>query len=154
MLWDKDWVVYIKPSVQGKGKVLEYLARYVHRVAITNNRILSTDNGQIRFRYKDSREKIWKTMTLPSEEFIRRFLQHVLPQGFCKVRHYGILSPSSRHLLKKAKELLGPSEKEPDNPDRQQPLISLRPEPIFCPSCKTGHLFFIGKAPKKGRAPP
>jgi hypothetical protein len=73
-LWGKNWVVYAKPSVCGAEKVLTYPARYVHRVAITNRRILSMDNGLIRFRYKDSRENMWKTMTLRASEFIRRFL--------------------------------------------------------------------------------
>ena len=105
-LFKKGWVVYSKASVQGTGKVVNYLARYVHRVAITNGRIVSMDNGEVRFRYKDSREGAWKTMTLTAREFIRRFLQHVLPRGFHKVRYYGIFSPSSRHLLNRAKQLL------------------------------------------------
>jgi hypothetical protein len=153
-VWDKDWVVYSKPTVQGTEKVLSYLARYVHRVAITNNRILSVDKGAVTFRYKDSRETIWKVMTLPAEEFIRRFLQHVLPQGFHKVRYYGILSPSNRHLLKKAKELLETTPAETDIPSKQQRTIPTPLEPMICPSCKTGRLFLIGTLPRKQRAPP
>jgi hypothetical protein len=82
--WSKEWVVYTKPTVYGTEKVLSYLARYVHRVAITNGRIISIENGRIQFRYKDSREKIWKTISLEAMEFIRRLLQHVLPRGFHK----------------------------------------------------------------------
>lgn len=147
-VWSKSWVVYSKPGVQGKEKVLNYLARYVHRVAITNRRILSIEDGQVQFKYKDSRENAWKTMTLPAEEFIRRFLQHVLPQGFHKVRHYGILAPSNRALLHKAKEILP----EPDPPAPSEPNPPA--PPMRCPSCKTGQLCRIGRIPRKGRSPP
>ncbi len=99
-IWEKDWVVYCKPAVRGSENVLKYLARYVHRIAITNNRILSMEGGEVTFRYKKP-EKLkkkwvsrWLTMTLPVMEFLARFLQHVLPRGFHKVRYYGILSPA------------------------------------------------------------
>jgi len=95
-LWKTDWVVYSKPAVQGADKVLTYLARYVHRIAITNNRILSLKNGDVTFRYKDSQKHRWRTMNLSTAEFIRRFLQHVPPRGFHKVRHYGLLHPANR----------------------------------------------------------
>lgn len=147
-VWSKSWVVYSKPGVQGKEKVLNYLARYVHRVAITNRRILSIEDGQVRFRCKDSRENAWKTMTLCAEEFIRRFLQHVLPQGFHKVRHYGLLAQSNQHLLQRAKEILP----EPAPPAPSQPKSP--PAPMRCPSCKTGQLCCIGRIPRKGRSPP
>ncbi|NCC58871.1 MAG: IS91 family transposase, partial [Synergistales bacterium] len=151
-VWEKDWVVYSKASVQGTEKVLNYLARYMHRVAITNSRILSIDDGRIRFRYKDSRENAWKVMTLPAEEFIRRFLQHVLPRGFHKVRYYGILSHSNRHLLARAKALL--SEAQTDLPCKQEPMSPPPSQPLLCPSCKRGHLFCIGRVPPKERSPP
>jgi hypothetical protein len=99
VVWTKGWVVYCKPAVQGPEKVLHYLGRYIHRIALTNARLLSIDNGQVCFRYQDSQDQRWKTMTLPTHEFIRRFLQHVLPQGFHKVRYYGLWSPSHRSLL-------------------------------------------------------
>jgi hypothetical protein len=83
-VWKTPWVVYAKPSVAGPERILKYLARYVHRIAITNNRIVSAENGQVRFRYRDSRERRWKTMTLEALEFLRRYLQHVLPLGFHK----------------------------------------------------------------------
>ena len=155
-VWRKNWVVYAKPAVQGADKVIDYLARYVHRVAITNSRILSMENGQIRFRYKDSRDGAWKTMTLQAHEFIRRFLQHVLPQGFNKVRYYGILSPSNRHLLEQAKELLADRKKDRENSTGNDPVVLPDPhtEPMLCPSCKKGHLLCIGTVPPKGRDPP
>ena len=94
VVWTKGWVVYCKPTVQGTEQVLNYLGRYIHRIALTNPRLLSIDNGQVCFRYQDAQDQRWKTMTLPAHEFIRRFLPHVLPQGFHKVRYYGLWSPA------------------------------------------------------------
>jgi len=154
-VWQKQWVVYSKPAVQGADKVLRYLARYVHRVAIANSRILSIDNGQVQFRYKDSRQKAWKTMTLPAEEFIRRFLQHVLPAGFHKVRYYGIFAPCNRDLLKRARQLLADSD---ENTTAPLPDVGKNPAPPYdlmpCPFCKVGHLTFVATIPRKGRDPP
>ena len=104
-IWKPKWVVHIKRSIQGPEKVLKYLGRYIHRIAITNNRILSLMNGEVRFRYKDNREKCWKTMTLPAVHFINRFLQHVLPKGFHKVRTYGFLHPTQRNLFQKIQRI-------------------------------------------------
>jgi hypothetical protein len=89
-LWTKGWVVYGKPSVQAPAQVLTYLGRYVHRIALTNRRMLSLADGHVCFRDQDSQDQRWKTMTLPAQEFIRRFLPHVLPQGFHNVRDYGL----------------------------------------------------------------
>ena len=95
-LWKKEWVVYAKPPFGGPERVLKYLARYTHRVAISNHRLVSLEDGQVTFRYKDySDAHRSKTMSLPAEEFLRRFVQHVLPRGFVKVRHYGLLA--NRH---------------------------------------------------------
>ena len=80
-IWQKDWVVHCKPAVQGTRTVLNYLARYIHRVAITNSRIISADNGKVTFRYRGASTTQTKIMTVSAEEFIRRFLQHVLPAG-------------------------------------------------------------------------
>lgn len=87
-------------------KTLTYLARYIHQTAITNSRILAAEGGKVTFRYKDSRESRWKTMTLEAAEFIRRFLQHVLPRGFHKVRYYGLLGPRNRCLLEQIRQEL------------------------------------------------
>jgi hypothetical protein len=80
-------VVYGTPALQGTEQVLNYLGRYVHRIALTHSRILSTDDGHVRFRDQDAQNQRWRTMTLPAPECIRRFLQQVLPQGFHKVRY-------------------------------------------------------------------
>lgn len=94
-----EWVVYAKPPFGGPAHVLQYLGRYTHRVALSNDRLLSTGNGQVSFRYKDyrsaGREK-HKVMTLPEDEFVRRFLTHLLPPGFQKIRFHGFLSHRRR----------------------------------------------------------
>jgi hypothetical protein len=96
LLYRKEWVVYAKPPFGGPAQVLKYLARYTHRVAISNARLLKLEEGQVTFRYKDYADAHQhKTMTLSAEEFLRRFVQHVLPRGFVKMRHYGLLA--NRH---------------------------------------------------------
>ena len=93
----RDWVVYAKPPFGGPERVLKYLARYTHRVAISNSRIVDVVDGQVTFGYKDyADEHRSKTMTLSGVEFLRRFVQHVLPKGFVKVRHYGLLANRDR----------------------------------------------------------
>src|SRR5208282_4303089 len=92
-----EWVVYSKPPFGGPEHVLKYLARYTHRVAISNGRLLSLDNGQVRFRWRDSRHNNRSSvMTLDAIEFIRRFLLHALPTGFVKIRHFGLLANRNR----------------------------------------------------------
>lgn len=104
-VWHKDWVVHSEPVGSGE-QAFQYLAPYIFRVAIGNNRLRKLENGQVTFSYKESATDQVKNCTLTAEEFIRRFLQHVLPPRFIKVRYYGLLNPRSRHLLEKAKSLL------------------------------------------------
>ena len=93
----RDWVVYAKPPFGGPERVLKYLARYTHRVAIGNSRLVDVSDGRVTFRYKDSADDHRsKAMTLSGVEFLRRFVQHVLPKGFVKVRHYGLLANRDR----------------------------------------------------------
>jgi len=103
-VWKKDWIVHSQSAGRGENS-LRYLSRYVFRVAISNNRIKAIENNAIRFTYKDRERKTWKTTTLDAMEFIRRFLQHVLPKGFMKVRHYGFLNKNSSLSIEKIKEL-------------------------------------------------
>jgi hypothetical protein len=96
-LYAKEWVVYAKPPFGGPEQVLKYLARYTHRVAISNHRLVQLADGGVTFRYKDyAAAHRQKTMTLSAAEFLRRFVQHVLPKGFVKVRHYGLLANGQR----------------------------------------------------------
>jgi hypothetical protein len=104
------WVVYVKAPFTGPEQVLRYLSRYTHRVAISNRRLVAADEKTVSFRWKDYRVKgrdRWKTMTLDTQEFIRRFLIHVLPKGFHRIRHYGLLANGNRaDAIAKARELL------------------------------------------------
>jgi hypothetical protein len=106
----KNWFVYAKPPFAGPEAVLAYLARYTHRVAISNSRLISLDERGVTFRYKDYRrdgQARYRTMTLAADEFIRRFLLHVLPKGFHRIRHYGLLaSPGCKANIARARELI------------------------------------------------
>ena len=152
--WNTDWVVYAKRPFAGPAQVLEYVGRYTHRVAISNNRLLSMDNGQVRFRWKDYRDDSrQKTMTLPAEEFIRRFLIHVLPDGFHRIRYFGFLGNCHRaQKLALCHKLLGMTPAGPaadppaDYRDRFEALTaqSLRE----CPHCHTGIMVVVDCIPR------
>jgi hypothetical protein len=155
-IWNKDWVVYTKPTVRGSEAVLQYLGRYVHRIAISNRRILSIEDGQVTFRYKDWSANAWKSATLTAEEFIRRYLQHVLPKGFHKVRFYGLLAPANRELLDWAKFLLSRvADPNPEMPENDpEPPAPQPPELPLCPHCGVGRLIRLGRFPPGARGPP
>jgi hypothetical protein len=123
------WCVYAKPPASGPEVVLKYLARYMDRVAISNHRLVSLEEGAVTFRYKDYRRGLrLRTMTLPAEEFLRRFLMHVLPSGFQKVRSYGLLANSSREeklASCRAELAVPPPNVAPDPP----------PKPSDAPAC-------------------
>jgi hypothetical protein len=105
-VWHREWVSFCKPYGHGNDAVLKYLSRYVFRAAISNARILGMDDTHVTFRWKDRNAKTWRTTRLPGVEFLRRFLQHVLPRGFHKVRYYGLWHPSKRDLASRAWLLL------------------------------------------------
>ncbi len=136
------WIVYVKPPFASPEAVLAYLSRYTHRVAISNRRLVAADDGGVLFRWKDYREDglaRWKTMTLSSPEFIRRFLIHVLPKGFHRIRHYGLFANGNRVAsIAKARELLGvasrvekPADTSGDDVEGDQPETETR----SCPCC-------------------
>ena len=136
------WHLYIKPAVQGSERILEYLGRYVHRIAISNNRILSVTDEHVTLRYQDSRTLEWKTLTLTGEEFLRRFLQHVLPRGFHKVRYYGLWAPANRSVLRRARLLRPPDSDPPPAPDATpQPDTDVCTK--TCPICRKGIMRFV-----------
>ncbi len=96
-LYKKDWVVYAKRPFGGPQTVTEYLGRYTHKIAISNHRIKNMEDGQVTFSYKDYKQAaVHKEMTLEATEFIRRFAMHILPKGFVRIRHYGILSSTCK----------------------------------------------------------
>jgi len=150
-LWEKDWVVYCKPALQGNKKLLDYLGRYVHRIAITNRRILSIRNNRVTFEYKDSRDHRWKQCTLPGEEFLRRFLSHVLPRGFHKVRYYGLLAPGRRKSLRHLQwSLAEPASHPAERLQGQDETTGSHP----CPVCEIGLMLFVARIPRSPRGPP
>ena len=130
----KRWVVYAKPPFAGPEAVLAYLSRYTHRVAISNRRLLAFDEAGVTFRYKDYRRDgadRQQVMTLAADEFIRRFLLHVLPRGFHRIRHYGLLAGTARKAsLARARDLLAVA-LPPDNDTPEEPLDPRPP----CPCC-------------------
>jgi Putative transposase/Transposase zinc-binding domain len=152
----KEWVVYAKKPFAGPQQVLDYVGRYTHRVAISNNRILNIEDGQVTFRYKDYRHgSQQKTMSLSADEFIRRFLLHVLPEGFHRIRYYGFLGNRYRkEKLEQCRHLLGmvPPERhcptelaELDYRDRYQALTG---SSLWeCPACHRGRMIVIGEIP-------
>ena len=143
-LRNREWVVYAKPPFGGPEHVLKYLARYTHRVAISNGRLLDLANGQVRFRWRDSKHNNRsKVMNLDAVEFIRRFLLHVLPSGFVKIRHFGLLANRNRRqALALCRNYLDAHavEKTAILTDRQQQAIRR-----CCPSCKRGTLRIIAR---------
>jgi Putative transposase len=137
-LHEIDWVVYAKEPFAGPEEVLRYLSRYTHRVAISNRRLVSADEKGVTFKYKDYRIEgpgRYKTMTLATDEFIRRFLIHVVPKGFHRIRHYGLLASGNRAAnIAHARKLLAMPLKEPKiakTEEVDEPSVLPRP----CPCC-------------------
>jgi Putative transposase/Transposase zinc-binding domain len=147
-VWINDWVVHSEAVGSGE-QAFKYLAPYIFRVALSNNRILKLQHGAVTFSYKESATDQLKRCTVTAEEFIRRFLQHVLPKRFIKVRYYGLLSPAHRQLLQKVRQLLSATtsklKSEVLKPIQSLPLLT-------CPQCR-GPLTLLGPLVPRGRAP-
>lgn len=151
-----EWVVYAKPPFGGPKAVLAYLSRYTHRVAISNSRLISADTKTVTFKWKDYRVKNGdrqKAMTLATSEFIRRFLVHVLPDGFHRIRHYGFVASAGRktNIARIRTQLSAKPDPapKPDQPEEQElPPLTLR-QP--CPSC--GGTMGIVETFKRGQTP-
>jgi hypothetical protein len=145
---DIDWVVHVKPPFGGPRRVLKYLARYTHRVAISNHRLRSLENGHVSFEWKDyAHRSRTKLMTLDAVEFLRRFLLHVLPTGLVRIRQFGFLAHRHRRRkLQLCRALLATRFPMPCDP----PTTSVAADPPVCPSCQLGRLTVIellGAAP-------
>ncbi len=156
-LWSKDWVVKIKDPIDKPENVLEYVGRYTHRVAISNDRILSLKNGKVTFAYKDRDTGLIKRVNIDAVEFIRRFLLHVLPKGFMRIRHYGLLANRwKKGNIGKCRELLGL------NPDLPMVIKLSVEEMMFkitgkditkCPFCLKGTMRKIAVIPERIMGP-
>src|SRR5580765_173079 len=168
-VWKQEWVVHCRHAGSGE-KALDYLSRYVFRIAITNSRLESFENGQVTFRYRDNRTQQIQHVTLRAEEFIRRFLRHVLPKGLVKVRSYGLWSARHQAKLEKARQLLEPPKPissrlgqptpPPDVAPDSTPNISppqteaAGGQPPFCPCCNVCHLIWVRELlPQHTRGP-
>jgi hypothetical protein len=143
----KPWVVYAKKPFGSPVHVLDYLARYTHRVALSNDRLCSLYNGEVTFAYRNRKnEDRHKLMTLGAEEFIRRFLLHVIPKGFMRVRHYGFLANHRKDCLSKCRQLVGLSPALIPSPQRSpdELMLALMGIDIHrCPRCQTGTLMWV-----------
>ncbi len=146
-LQQKDWIVYSKPPFKTAAYVLQYLGRYTHRVAISNNRIEHIENGFITFKWRDYKDKNKeKHMTVTAEEFIRRFLMHILPERFVKIRHFGILgNRNKRTKLERCKKLTGVKLKDLLRSNKKLSTAELLLKLIGidicqCPCCKKGKM--------------
>jgi Putative transposase len=149
----KNWIVYAKKPFGSPRTVLDYLGRYTHRVALSNERILSVQNGQVTFTYRDRKDKDrLKSMTLDAQEFIHRFLLHVLPDGFMRIRHFGFLANrAKKHALPQCRKLLGLCSALPKlaKKSAQDLLLELTGIDLSrCPRCQKGTLIVIGELPK------
>lgn len=172
-LYSTEWVVHSKPPFGGSEQGLKYLARYTHRVAISNDRILKLEDDRVHFRYKDYRNGgDWKDTSLHPMEFVRRFLLHILPDGFHRIRYYGLLTHRFRkENLKRCRELLDVAPPEsadpepaPDDPGElwfERVLRLTGVDPTICPLCGEGRLVVIetleppaNKELPRSRAPP
>jgi hypothetical protein len=168
-VWQREWVSFCKHYGHGNDAVLSYLSRYVFRTAISNARILGMDQTYVSFRWKDRNADAWRIERLPGAEFLRRFLQHVLPRGFHKVRYYGLWHPSKREQSDRAWVLL--ALEAPDNTAQPLRISSLSealselleaadravqesadddPALPRCPQCGSCRTSFLGQYPRSG----
>src|SRR5262245_20503806 len=155
-LREKNWVVYAKRPFGSPQTVLDYLGRYTHRVALSNDRILSAQNGQVTFTYRDRKDKDrLKSMPLGAQEFIRRFLLHVIPDGFVRIRHFGFLANrAKKHALPQCQKLLGLNPALPEIPNRSAHDLLLELTGIDltrCPRCQKGTMIVVGELAKVPR---
>ena len=142
-LYKHKWVVSVREPIAQAQHVLEYLARYTHRVAIANSRLLALKDGIVSFRYKDRQNNMLKQATISAVEFIRRFLLHTLPQGFVRIRHYGFLANRKRtaHLTLVQRLLKLPSQVRTMPHSLQEMMLRLtRIDITLCPCCKKGRM--------------
>jgi hypothetical protein len=137
-IWTQDWVCHVEPVGTGEA-ALKYLAPYIFRVAISDRNILSVQDDQVTFKYKDAENEEFRTYSLPAVEFIHRFLQHVLPRGFVKVRYFGFLATKKRANLDHVKELIGRRLYR-----KSAPHPSIKSFVMRCPDCRAP-MFLIGE---------
>ena len=156
---NNEWVVYSQPPFGGPDRVLKYLARYTHRVAISNPRLQRLEGDTVVFTVKDRATGKECEERLEAVEFLRRFVQHILPQGFVRIRSYGLLAHRCRaEDLARCRAVLGAPESEPEDSAPQALDEDGAAEPLLCRSCEKGHLAFVALLTPEplppSRAPP
>ncbi len=155
-VWQQEWVVHCEGVGSGLN-ALKYLAPYIFRVALSNNRLLKLESDRVTFRYRDTETGAEKRCSLGAEEFIHRFLQHVLPKGFVKVRYYGFFAPTLRARLTALRQSLTPTAelttRSADQPAHSPGSPALQPHTILCPHCGQPMLFLHSLAPLLCRSP-
>jgi hypothetical protein len=156
-LYTKNWVVSVRDPVKSPEHVLEYLARYTHRVAIANSRIRAIKNGRVTFTAKDRKKNKMESVTITAVEFIRRFLLHSLPKGFVRIRHYGFLANRNRTAnLNTIRHLMGlssPPAKETASLEEMMRKLT-GTDITICPCCNKGKMQFFAEIPKyRARSP-
>ena len=163
-VWRKDWIAHVTAWGKGEQAVLDYLARYVFRIAITNARIVGLGEAGVTIRYRDRRSGRQRTCQLSGEEFMRRFLQHVLPRGLHKVRYFGLWHPSHRADAARVRQMLQmqappptgplPETAVPPEPAEAAAATATPVEPRVCPHCHHGRLIFIRTLPRRSAMGP
>ena len=152
-LFAKEWITYAKRPFAGAEEILNYIGRYSHKIAITNHRLVEVDEKQVKFKYKNYRKEGEKQeMTLPIQEFIRRFAMHIIPHKFVRIRHYGILSNrNKKQALKAARKALGKSIITPSG-KVTKPILAHNEQPHYCSCCKkvTVHVILDILPPVRG----
>jgi len=151
-LWKKDWIVYSKAPFNGPEKVLDYLGRYTHRVAIANHRIAKVQDGLVTFRYRDRADgDKCKQMTICAQEFIRRFLLHVIPESYKRIRHFGLFANRCKSKdLARCREIFGLSADPPEVPEEtaQEKILRLTGVDVLeCPRCRQGRMRWVLELP-------
>jgi hypothetical protein len=150
-LYTKKWVVSVRKPIHQAHHVLEYIARYTHRVAIANSRLLSLKDGMVTFRYKDRKNNTFEKTTISAVEFIRRFLLHALPGGFVRIRHYGFLANKNRNAnLSRIRWLLNlPPQLDQIKTSLEEMMVKLTGIDItLCPCCNMGKMLMFKEIPK------
>jgi hypothetical protein len=161
-VWSKRWILHVTAWGDGEQAVLEYLARYVFRIALTNARIVGLDDETVTIHYKERKTGRSRTCRLSGDEFMRRFLQHVLPRGFHKVRYFGLWHPRQRHNAARVRRML--QLQAPPKLDQPLDFVVLplatadaeatpSIEPLVCPHCQGQLIFIRTLSPRQAMAP-
>jgi hypothetical protein len=155
VLYKTDWVVYSKEPFAGPASVVEYLGRYTHKVAMGNHRLMNINGEGVIFRWRDYRDNKEKFMLLTGTEFLRRFSQHILPRGFVRIRHYGLLSATKRKLLRRVQQSFGITVSPVTEKKHWKEICRqhLDYDPDLCPLCRKGKMITIERI-LPGRSPP